>query len=96
MQNKEANALSQGQPITPEAKLLAGLVRSGLSRRLTVPAETEVVRLVRALTRLQPAALAALSSSPPASGQHGQNEKSGSTAADPEDAFLAALQSLVA
>ena len=64
---------------SPEAELLAGLVRTELNRRGTAPTESEVMRLVKALTRLQPAALSALASSP---------------SADPEDAFLATLQSL--
>ena len=94
MTNQPINPLSQSLPINPEAELLAGMVRAGLNRRGTTPAEAEVMRLVRALTRLQPAALVALSSSPPTNGQSSAPEKGGSTTASPEDAFSATLQSL--
>jgi len=66
-------------PTNPEAGRLAEMVTTGLNRRGAAPSESEVLRLVKALTRLQPAALSALTSRP---------------SADPEEAFMATLQSL--
>ena len=70
---------------SPEAVLLAELVRTGLSRRGSAPTESEVMRLVKTLTRLQPAALSALASSP---------SENAEDAEDAEDAFSATLESL--
>jgi hypothetical protein len=70
-------------PLSPathsDAELLAELVRTALNTRGSAPTESEVLRLVKALSRLQPAALSALASS---------------LSADPENAFAATLQSL--
>ena len=79
MRNRPHIHQQQRPTSSPEAELLAELVRSGLKRRGSVPSESEVMRLVKALTRLQPAALSALACSP---------------STDHEDDFLATLQSL--
>jgi hypothetical protein len=80
MQKYSPNPPQQHAPTNPQAEQLAELVTTGLNRRGNAPSESEVLRLVKALTRLQPAALSALASS---------------SSADPEEAFSATLQSLV-
>ncbi|MDO9279059.1 MAG: hypothetical protein Q7U05_10930 [Polaromonas sp.] len=79
MQNHSHHQPQQRPPSSAEADFLAERVRTGLSRRGSAPTDTEVLRLVKALSRLQPAALSALASS---------------SSADPEEAFFATLQSL--
>jgi hypothetical protein len=66
-------------PFSSQTEFLGEQVRAGLNRRGSAPTESEVLRLVKALSRLQPAALSALASSP---------------SADPENAFSATLQNL--
>ncbi len=79
MQDYSSIPPPQSPPFSSQSELLAELVQAGLNRRDSAPSESEVLRLVKALSRLQPAALSALTSSP---------------SADPEEVFSATLQSL--
>jgi len=80
MQNHLPTPPPQRSLTSPAAENLAEQVKTELRKRGSAPSESEVMRLVKALTRLQPAALSALANSP---------------SADPADAFSSTLQSLV-
>ena len=84
------SALSAPPPPGQPTAELEAVVRAGLARRQQAVSEQDVARLVKALQRLQPAALAALTSTCEAGGTGTGTED------DAQTAFADTLRSLAA